>query len=345
VTAPAWLRLTAAAGTLLIAGAAVVVAIDLLKSTPGPVGTAIPSVPAASAPAATTTTTHTATNPLSAGVQPIPRGFPAPPPGAVVFAREDGFDTLALGVVPEKGGVTAQVSVLTDQGRGRPGLAIKLTVQGHVKKAVPCGLGCYRARFATSGNPGAVTVDVKGYAATTHWRVALPAVWPAPDASKLMAKATSTWLGLQTLSYIDRLASGPGERVVSQWEIVAPDRVAYQFPDGSASVIVGQERWDLEAGSKTWQRSAQEPPLQQPVPFWTGYTNAHVLGSGTFAGRPVWQISFFDPGSLAWFRIALDKSTGHTLDLHMDTTAHFMHDTYSNFDKDIKIEPPGSADG
>jgi hypothetical protein len=335
VTASAAARLGAAVAALLLAGAAVVVAVDLLRDMPGPTSEAASSVPSAPGARTTTSTSSRAASALSK----VPKGFPAPPADAVVFSREDGYDTLALGVVPKTGGVLAQVSVLTDQGAGRRGLAVHLTVQNRTKRAAACGPGCYRAAFATLGVPRAVTVDVKGFAATTHWRVPLPVAWPAPDASALMAGASRTWRALTSLAYVDRLASGPHDELTSLWQIVAPDRVAYRFPDGSGSVIIGEARWDKAAGG-TWQKSVQEPPLQQPVPFWSSYTNAHVLGSGTFAGRPVWRISFFDPVSLAWFEIALEKQTRHTLDLHMNTTAHFMHDTYGRFDQDVKVEPP-----
>jgi hypothetical protein len=57
-------------------------------------------------------------------------------------------------------------------------------------------------------------------------------------------------------------------------------------------------------------------------------------------GRPVWRISFFDPGTPAWFTIALDKQTLRTLDVWMIATAHFMHDAYGSFNSTKPIEPP-----
>jgi hypothetical protein len=54
-------------------------------------------------------------------------------------------------------------------------------------------------------------------------------------------------------------------------------------------------------------------------------------------------VSFFDPGKPAWFDILLDKATLRTFDLHMTTTAHFMHDVYSSFNRAGPISPPLSG--
>jgi hypothetical protein len=57
----------------------------------------------------------------------------------------------------------------------------------------------------------------------------------------------------------------------------------------------------------------------------------------------VWRVSFFDPGTPAWFDILLDKTTLRTLDLHMTTTAHFTHNVYSSFNRADPISPPLSG--
>ena len=69
-------------------------------------------------------------------------------------------------------------------------------------------------------------------------------------------------------------------------------------------------------------------------------TDAHVLGAARFEGRPVWQISFFDPSTPAWFDVMVDQRTRRVLDMHMIATAHFMHDTYSHFDATPAVVPP-----
>ena len=320
------LRLVAAVAALAVGAGAVTVAALLLSRTPGPVSTAAPAAPASSAPA----------TPVS--VPKPPAGFPAPPAGATVFSREDGADTLALGVVPRGSSLLAQVSVLGSQGEGVRGLAVRFTVQGAEKPGAACGPGCYRATLPLLGAPASVDVDVRGGAATTRWRVAMPAQWPPADGSALMAQAGRTWRSLRSLSYEEHLASDATHEVTSSWQIVAPDRVAYRVVGGDDSVIIGGRRWDKAPGGR-WVESPQLP-VAQPVPFWVSVTDAHVLGTSTVDGRRVSVVSFFDPGTPAWFEAEVDAATARTLSLRMMTTAHFMHDVYGSFDAATSITAP-----
>ena len=178
-------------------------------------------------------------------------------------------------------------------------------------------------------------------AATTVWNVPLPPSWPAPSGAAIVARATRAWTRLTSLSYVDRLGSDTSLVVVAHWQIVAPDRLAYQIQRGGQAVIVGLRRWDRPSATAAWQESSSVR-LHQPQPFWVSATDAHVLGSGAFRGRPVWHVSFFDPRTPGWFMASIDKRTARTLDLHMFAAAHFMHDTYSGFDAPIKIVPPAS---
>jgi hypothetical protein len=68
-----------------------------------------------------------------------------------------------------------------------------------------------------------------------------------------------------------------------------------------------------------------------------------VIGETTFAGASVKRVTFFDPQTPAWFEVLVDPATFRTLDLHMTTTAHFMHDTYTQFNGPVTIEPPSCA--
>ncbi len=180
---------------------------------------------------------------------------------------------------------------------------------------------------------------VRGGGVDTTWHQPLPATWPAPDATAVVIDATRAWRSLRSLAYVEHLASDPKHAVTSRWRVEAPDRAAYQVLGGYAGVIIGGRRWDKAPGGK-WIESPQTATITQPVPFWVAFRNAHLLGSSTAAGRPVWVVSFFDPKSPAWFRILVDKQTFRTVRMQMMTTAHFMHDTYSAFDRAPPITPP-----
>jgi hypothetical protein len=103
--------------------------------------------------------------------------------------------------------------------------------------------------------------------------------------------------------------------------------------------VIGTRRWDRAPGAKRWETSPQTR-LHQPVPPWASARDAHVLGEVTYRGRPAVRVSFFDPGSPAWFTLVLDRKTFRTLDLRMVTNAHFMHDVYGSFDSTPAIVPP-----
>ena len=265
--------------------------------------------------------------------------FPAPPSGATVYSRQLGNDALALAVVPRQtGGLLVRASVVGRQGNGVDGLHVALTMGGHRKAAVRCGAGCYGASFASERAPRAVDVSIAG-GETAQWHVDLPAVWPPRDGADVVRRAGQAWRALHSLTFRERLASGTGQVAVSTWRIQAPDRLAYQVLRGWAGVVIGERRWDRAPGSSTWQPSAQTR-LHQPVPFWVSATDAHILGPVTVAGRPAIRVSFFDPGSPAWFTIVVDRATYRTVDSRMDTNAHFMHDVYGSFNSTSPIVPP-----
>jgi hypothetical protein len=264
--------------------------------------------------------------------------FPSPPPNATVYSRQLGGDALALAVVPQRdGAVLLQASVVGRQRNGVRGLHVTFAVAGKRKTASACGPGCYRARLSLSGPPRAVDVDVAGRT-KPPWHVELPTTWPPRDASLLVSRAARAWRSLHSLSFRETLGSGVGPALVSTWRVQAPDRLAYQVKGGWAGVVIGARRWDRAPGAR-WEVSPQTP-IHQPVPFWVSVTNAHALGNLTFRGRQAVRVSFFDPGSPAWFTLVVDRKTFRTLESHMVTNAHFMHDVYSAFDSTPAIVPP-----
>ena len=206
--------------------------------------------------------------------------FPAPPKGGVLYARQMGSEALALGVVPGRGHVLAQASVLSGQGGGLSGLSVAL----NGKPAVECGSGCYRVRLA--GRPRSVTVRVRN----TNWRVDLPTPWPPRDATAVVDQATAAWRGLDSLSFNEHLASDAVHSTTSSWRVASPGKVAYRIAgSGAEGIIVGDRRWDRATPRGNWVESRQLR-LTQPVPAWTAVQDAHVLGEQTLRGRRVWRV-------------------------------------------------------
>jgi hypothetical protein len=206
-----------------------------------------------------------------------------------------------------------QVSVVGEQGAGA---TARVEIGG--QRATPCGAGCYRAVV-----PVAAQVEIRADA--TRWNVPVPR--NAAPADAIVTRAARAWRALRSVAWSETLASDAEHAVRSTWTAEAPDRVAYVVENGGSSVVIGRTRWDKPAGG-AWTRSAQDPPLRQPVPFWTRATDAQVVSRSP--GRAV--VTFYDPGTPGWYRIVVDTKTWRTLALDMTATAHFMHDRYSRFD-------------
>lgn len=243
---------------------------------------------------------------------------------------------VALGIAPKGRRALLQVSILTGQGAGATGRTVRVGLAAATARAVVCGPGCYRATVPAPAHPRHAVVTV----GATTWRIALPSQWPAPGAAGLMRQAGAAWRSLSSLAYHDHLASDPTHAVASDWRVAAPDKASYVTSAGTAGIVIGGERWDRTGAHTAWVESAQTLTIHQPVPFWTSVTDAHVLRHTTVNGRAADVVSFFDPGTPAWFEVTVETGTKHTVELFMNTTAHFMHDTYSAFNSAAPIVPP-----
>jgi hypothetical protein len=264
------------------------------------------------------------------------KGFPAPPSGSVVFARELGVYAVGLAVAPD--GRRARVSVVGQDGHGVRGLRVRIGLDTAPRAARPLGPGSYEATFAAS-RPHTVNVAVRGRRLEAKWHVKLPGSWPPQPAAAIVRQAAKVWRGLRSVVVYDHLATGPRQSIDTTWTMVAPDRLTYHVVGRGQAVIIGKRRWDRRPGGQ-WIPSVQDPPVRQPAPFWVAVADAHVLGSIPIGGGSAWRISFYDPKTPAWFEAVIDRRTMRTLDLRMVASAHFMHDSYSAFDARTRIRPP-----
>ena len=243
---------------------------------------------------------------------------PLPAPKLVVQAKEAGNDAVALAV----GAPGEQVTVLGPDGQGVNGLTVK--VNG--VKAGSCGSGCYGA-FAPLGR--SATVSVNGDRLT----FAIPAR-PRPAAA-LVARATRRFRALRSAGYVERLASSPRNKVVSDFTLERPDKLEYRIRGGASGIIIGAHRWDRAPG-RPWVESGQSP-LLQPEPIWAGhFTNAFLLETTP----TTYVVAFMKPLGPTWFTVRLDRKTLLPRDLRMTTAAHFMTHRYTKFNAPPRIKPP-----
>lgn len=321
------LKLLAALVALGCGVGAIVVVVQLYRSTPA--ATSTPSAPQTAAPASAATLLASDTS-----------SFPSPPSDALVLAREDRDLAVGLAVSPRGGRIGLQASIL---GPDRPasGLSVSFVAGRERAAARPCGAGCYAASIASPA-PRSVQVSIRGPGrAPSTVAFALPASVPGASAVALVRRAETSWRRLITLVDHSRLSSGPSSTIFTVWHFQAPYRYTYVISNGAQAVSIGPRRWDSLRG-QAWQRSEQDP-IREPIPLWESVSNAHVLGATTLHGRPAVAASFFDPQLDAWFTLWLDPATLHTLELRMTAESHFMHEVYGPFDAPLRIVPPAKA--
>ena len=69
--------------------------------------------------------------------------------------------------------------------------------------------------------------------------------------------------------------------------------------------MIGGRRWDRLPGHEL---AGLGPGLDPPAgpALGVGLKRAHLVGTATLHGRPVWKVAFFDPQIQAWFTIWVD---------------------------------------
>jgi hypothetical protein len=253
---------------------------------------------------------------------------PAPPRGAVVLAEEAGTRAVALAV--QRKALTA--TVLDPSGDPESGLNLSFRVAGSSLRARPCGPGCYRAAVATTPR----RVEVVLPSGTASFRIPASTRVGTP----IVHSAARVFRNLRSLEYVESLRSGPTGGLLTTWRMSAPDRLSYNIRGRASAVVIGARRWDRARPGAKWVES-QSSIVQVPAPTWSSdATNAHVLGSATVNGRPVWIVSFVTPSVPAWFTAWIDKRDYRTLQLKMTAAAHFMFHRYTRFNAPLKIVPP-----
>jgi copper transport protein len=246
---------------------------------------------------------------------------PLPAKNMVVQAKESGDYAVALAYR----GAREQVTVLGQDGQGVNGLTVK--INGATTGS--CGSGCYGAFVALQHS---ATVTVNGDRLT----FAIPA-HPRP-APALVARATRMFRALRSVDYVERLASSPQNKVVSDFTLEAPDRLEYRIRGGASGIIIGGRRWD-RAGKGPWVESGQSQ-LPQPEPIWAGhFTNAFLLDSTPTA----YVVSFMKPLGPTWFTVRLGRKTLLPRNLRMTTAAHFMTHRYTRYNASPRIKAPTGA--
>jgi copper transport protein len=263
---------------------------------------------------------------------------PTPPRGSITFARQSRELAVALAVRPGRP-LHLVATILGQSGRGVDGLNVVLIAAnpGHRASALArtCGHGCYTASLRVS-KPTVFEVDIAGAGRPRSVTFPVPRAWPPPPGTAFLRRATRAFRGLNSVVYVEDLASRPGNALETTWKLLSPDRLAYATRGGAGGIVIGGTRWDRPVPGAAWQRS-ETTALEQPFPPW-GTRTADVRLLRTRGSNVT--LSWLDPQVPAWFTGTFDRRTALPRELHMTAAAHFMRHRYVAFNRSIKIEPP-----
>jgi hypothetical protein len=274
-----------------------------------------------------------ATPQASAPVEPRIATPRLPPPGGIVLARESGRLAVVLSARPQARRLALTATVLGPDGGGASGLRVAFRGGGRRVAATACGSGCYAGVLA--GKADRVTVVVQGAAVP----FALPA--GARPAGELVRKVGRSLRRARSLVIDERLASSPKTRIVTRFEVAAPDRMTYRIVGGSQAIVIGARRWDRASPGERWIPSQQSPLSLPAVPWGGSPRDARLVGET----RRLWIVTLLDPQIPAWFELRVDKRTLRPAEVRMIAAAHFMRDRYSRYDAPLRIRPPAAVGG
>ena len=269
-------------------------------------------------------------------------GFPSPPPGAVVLAREAGTRALGLADRSRRRRARSCASRCERRGPGATRARRSLVAVGHEPGAP--GL---RRRAATRRNvadaavsaDGRVRLGARSYAlhaaadASTLRRLgdrrARRAVWNAPEDARVARAARR------------RARRTCSTRSTRRWRRTSSrTRSAAARRRSSSARSAGTARRRRAGGCAR----AQDPPIQQPVPFWAAVTDARVLGAATVARQAGVDRLVLRPddAGVVRGRGSTRRPAARSM-LGMTAVAHFMHHVYGPFDAPFELRPPPAA--
>jgi hypothetical protein len=195
-----------------------------------------------------------------------------------------------------------------------------------------------------------VHTSIGGKSYTTRLPVAFVA-GADQRAAAIMRRTDAAQAQLRDATARQVLAGSPSEVTITNLQVAAPDRFAYQVKGTQTddTVVIGTREWD-RTGSGTWQLGSYGPnpfAADSYLNWWNPYTSkARLIDLYRSNGT-----EFADIADLAeipqlgpvWFRYHVDLTTQRVERLRMITLAHFMTQSWGNFNAAPPVTPPVAA--
>jgi hypothetical protein len=170
-----------------------------------------------------------------------------------------------------------------------------------------------------------------------------------------MRRVDGAQLKLRSAVAEESLASSPSAVDTTAYRIGAPDRFAYQVslngkPAGD-TVIIGTREWARSPG-RPWQAGSfgtQPFSAAAYLDWWAPYADSPRLldtssvGATTFADvATLTRVAGLGP---VWLRFHLDLTDARVLFVRMITAAHFMTESWGDFNEAPAIAAPSGPRG
>ncbi len=239
------------------------------------------------------------------------------------------------------GGLRGRLRLLGDNLKPLPGPP---TIPG--ADLSECGAGCWS--FELRGPPA--SFEVSAPVEDHTYTVRLPARRVAgaranERARRILARAQETMNALRSAREHERITSGPGSLAVTDYELRAPDRMAYRTSLGGRAIVIGKREWSRPTSGTSWKLSRFRgggPPFQTLTWFaWTPYAESvRLLGISHQGGQRVAEVALYEPGAPVWWRLRIDLSSMRAASSHLIAQGHFMTQRYYGFNRPVAISPP-----
>lgn len=201
--------------------------------------------------------------------------------------------------------------------------------------------------------PGRWSFTHRGAAATLRVSVGegrgrrvieLPARWRKGESAwgrRLLERAQATMRRLDSVRETERVTSGIGPGVVTQYRLRAPDRMALRTDAGAGTVLIGRREW-VRAPGDAWQRTTATAPFRMRSVFrWTPYAQiVRVLERREVDGRRIAQLALMEPGTPMWQRLAIDVDSGRVLRSRLIVPGYYMDRRFHAFNRPMRIRSP-----
>jgi hypothetical protein len=140
----------------------------------------------------------------------------------------------------------------------------------------------------------------------------------------------------------EQITDGVGNVILTQYEIVRPDRLRYRTSAGTEAIIMGTTRYLRERGG-AWVTDTIAQPLILQGPYLSLLTDPRAveLGREENCGGEVCQVVLWElaDGS-ASFAVRVGATSNQVYGLLMVAPSHYMTSRPFDFNAPISIEPP-----